>query len=787
MTNEDFNRKKNAEDLLKQFSESYNADSMGGELGLLGVRLSPAQFLGSASIEGAEQSLIEIYQNAVDELAEMYEFMKQNGILNEDTEKFIIEVIIDKYDNVIISDTGRGVPPDFNEKFGRPVVETVFEEINIGGKGKGYVEEGKSAYLTKTIGKHGSGAACANATADYFYVDSYVRKDGKHYRVEWEKAIKTKPMVEVGESEGKVGTVVSFKPSQEIFQLYNGKGEKQTRFYYTFDKFNSIFTEYAYAINNVVTKFRYQKDDGEWIEREYDSEKHIPAERVAEHADGKIYEGTIYDETEDYELNLVIGTNALKTRAEYLVSNMHRVLQGTHRMALHEVMKRWMLDIETRANEEAARRKMKRSVSIKLLEKRGITSPLAYCSCYIFIKMGNPQYSGQVKEELRVPHIIESLNQKFTELFETDLADFKEEVISTLTVRAVEELERMINEEKIKEQQAKRKEQKKEMEALVGTADKNKTRGMDTIEKDIITYARSERAEKTILFCVEGKTAREALNAVRDVNFHTIFSIDQRPTNVFIHDHDVLKHKPKYKMLFKTLYGTKDGNYKAVVIATDNDADGGLIKSYLIGFIYTYFPHYLTQGRVFIFDSPKFSAQKGEELKLFYSEEERDAFKATLTDNTEFNMWRFQQYKGLGSIPEEILSQLMNTGESFIRIAPDSIEEGMSTMIPFLSDKQYKKRLVMEKYADESMLYHNITRREIIKQQEVEFDVNELDTQYSTVPDLTDVTRFTPMEGIINSYKAKPTDAEGDSLDAMIDSDLLEDEDIEVGDEDNLL
>lgn len=757
-------------DISKEFGESYNGSSLGGDLGLKGVRNSPSQYLGSRSIEGAIQAWLEIIQNSVDESAELLAFLRKHDVDTSQIPEFKIDIEIFKDDSIVISDTGRGVPADISDKFQRPVVEAAFEEINVGGKGRGYVEEGQSAYLGKTIGTHGSGAACANATSDYFYVDTYVMKDKKHYRVEWEKAVKTKVTTLIGDSGGRNGTVISFRPSKEVFEMYSDKQDGPSDRFYKEKDLLDILEEYAYNTENNAFTFRFQNDDATWNETVLRSSEHTRVERLKPYVKGEVYNAIMEDSDVGYSMEISIGLAS--NRQNFLTCNMLRLKHGTHLAVIGESLNELLPEIIVEINKKLKEKKMNKEFTERELNDLRIGSPINFVSMYLSLFMDEPDYTGQSKEELRVPRIKTPMKNKFKELLETSLTGIKEELINEITRISLIHIERQDVYEKEKERKKARADRKAKEKELLRSNDPSYVKGMGEEDRHL-TRARNQNLKEVILYMVEGESAKAQLVSARDVNSEAIYSVIQRPPNVFIHNDEKLWGMQKFKELYKVLYGNKNGDYKAIVIATDPDADGGLIKSLLISFIYKFFPHYLTQGRVFLFNAPKVSARKDEETLYFFSNYERRKHQ----EKHGVEGWKYFTYKGLGSIPTPVLREILDGTKALQQIDKTSIVDGMKDLQRFLTDKKYKKMYVMKNYGSQELFMYEQARKEIIKHQEVEYDVNELDTQYTYEPDLTNVKMVTIIEEIVTNNRITENEIELDEeeidlMDAVLDDDF---------------
>src|SRR4029077_9599537 len=113
--------------------------------------------------------------------------------------------------------------------------------------------------------------------------------------------------------------------------------------------------------------------------------------------------------------------------------------------------------------------------------------------------------------------------------------------------------------------------------------------------------------------------------------------------------------------------------YNKVIIATDADVDGMHIRLLMISFFLQFFPELITNGHVFILETPLFKVRNKRETIYCYSEQEKQAAQAKLGATGEVT-----RFKGLGEInPSEFkdfigedirlesvsLAKLTNSGE----------------------------------------------------------------------------------------------------------------------------
>ena len=189
-------KKKKVEILTINYEDketSYDANDIQVLEGLEAVRKRPGMYIGSTGSKGLHHLVWEIVDNSIDEALAGY------------ASEVIVE--IEKDNSIIVTDNGRGIPVDINEKMGRPAVEVILTVLHAGGKfgGGGY---------KVSVGLHGVGASVVNALSEFLEV--YVHRDGKIYYQKFERGNIVSNLKVVGET-SKTGTVIHFKPDPQVF------------------------------------------------------------------------------------------------------------------------------------------------------------------------------------------------------------------------------------------------------------------------------------------------------------------------------------------------------------------------------------------------------------------------------------------------------------------------------------------------------------------------------------------------------------------------------------------
>ena len=144
----------------------YTAKDLSVLEGLEAVRKRPGMYIGSTDSKGLTHLVYEIIDNAVDEALA--------GHCNK------VEVVLHEDGSTEVHDDGRGIPVDINAKSGLTGVELVLTKLHAGGKfgGSGYKTSG---------GLHGVGASVVNALS--VRMDVHVRLGGRVHTMSFQRGV----------------------------------------------------------------------------------------------------------------------------------------------------------------------------------------------------------------------------------------------------------------------------------------------------------------------------------------------------------------------------------------------------------------------------------------------------------------------------------------------------------------------------------------------------------------------------------------------------------------------
>ena len=152
----------------------------------------------------------------------------------------------------------------------------------------------------------------------------------------------------------------------------------------------------------------------------------------------------------------------------------------------------------------------------------------------------------------------------------------------------------------------------------------------------------------------------------RDVLTQAVFSLRGKPENMHSRKRTAIyKNEELYNMMMAL--GIENGmeglRYGRIVIATDADYDGFHIRNLLLTFFLGYFEELVTQGRVFILETPLFRVRNKKETRYCYSAKERDDAVFDMGSGAEVT-----RFKGLGEISPKEFGQFIGEDIRLVRV-----------------------------------------------------------------------------------------------------------------------
>ena len=575
--------------------------------GLEAVRKRPGMYIGTTSERGLHHLVYEIVDNSIDEALAGH--------------CKCITVTIWEDNSVSVQDDGRGIPSGMNEKLGLPTLEVVYTVLHAGGKfgGEGYKIAG---------GLHGVGASVVNALSEWVEVENC--RDGLRYTERFEKGAVARPFKCEGDSDGKHGLFVRFKPDSTIFT-------ETTVF--SFDILLTRMREQAF-LNAGVKIVLVDKREG--MEREevlhYEGGIISFVEFLNSEKRGQpIHPEVIYMKGEENGSIAEVAMQYNDSYNETIVSfanNMATIEGGTHETGFKNALTRVINDY---AKKIGAVKDNEKGLSGDDT-REGIVA-------IISVKLTDAQFESQTKAKLgnsEMRRLVEKIvSQKLEEYLEENPAAGKIIIDKAMEASRAREAAR-------KAREMTRRKNVLEVSTLPGKLS-------DCNEKD---------ARLTEVYLVEGDSAGGSAKNCRDSRFQAILPLRGKVLNVEKARLDKVYANTSIIPIIQTLgcgigedFNIEKLRYGKIVIMADADVDGSHIRVLLLTFFFRHMRQLIENGNIYLAQPPLYKVHKGKQLRYAFSEEEKEKYVEELGAKGVES----ERYKGLGEMdPEQLWETTMN-------------------------------------------------------------------------------------------------------------------------------
>ena len=574
--------------------------------GLEAVRKRPGMYIGTTSIRGLHHLVYEIVDNSIDE-----------ALAGECDS---IKVTIWEDNSVSVEDDGRGIPAGMNEKLGLPTLEVVYTVLHAGGKfgGEGYKIAG---------GLHGVGASVVNALSEWVEVENC--RDGLKYTERFEKGAVARPFKCEGDSNGRHGLYVRFKPDPTIFE--------ETVF--DFETILTRMREQSF-LNAGVKIILTDKRPGQEREEVLHYEGGIISfvEYLNNEKRGApVHPEVIYMKGEE---NGSIAEVAMQYNDSYnetiisFANNMSTIEGGTHETGFKTAL--------TKAINDYARAKGIIKGEDKGLSGDDVREGLV---AIISVKLTDAQFESQTKAKLgnsEIRRLVDNIvSLKLGEFLEENPASAKMIIEKAMAANRAREAAR-------KAREMSRKKNALEVSTLPGKLS-------DCNERD---------SKYTEVYLVEGDSAGGSAKNCRDSRFQAILPLRGKVLNVEKSRLDKVYSNTSIIPIIQALgcgigddFDIEKLRYGKIVIMADADVDGSHIRILLLTFFFRHMRPLIEQGHVYLAQPPLYKVYKGKQLRYAFSEEEKEAYVVELG----VSGVQSERYKGLGEMdPEQLWDTTMN-------------------------------------------------------------------------------------------------------------------------------
>lgn len=628
-----------------ELAAQYDASQIQVLEGLEAVRKRPGMYIGSTSSAGLHHLVWEIVDNSIDEALA--------GFATH------IEIEITKENHIRVTDDGRGIPVDIQEKTGRPAVETVFTVLHAGGKfgGGGYKVSG---------GLHGVGASVVNALSTDLTVQVF--KDGNIYEQSYKRGAVLDDLKIIGTTD-KHGTSVYFVPDPEIFQ-------ETTVF--EFDKLANRVRELAFlnkGLKLTITDFREEEP----VRKSFCYEGGIKS--YVEHLNKSkqvLFEEPIYVEGEQDGIQVEVAmqyTSGYHTNLLSFTNNIHTYEGGTHESGMKTALTRVI-------NDYARRQKLMKENEEKLSGedvREGLTAVIS-------IKHPDPQFEGQTKTKLGNSEARTITDRLFSTHFDKFLME------NPQVARKIVEKGILASKARLAAKRAREVTRKKsglEISNLPGK----------------LADCSSNDPTISELFIVEGDSAGGSAKQGRSRHFQAILPIRGKILNVEKATLDKILANEEIRSLF-TAMGTGFGGdfdlskarYQKLVIMTDADVDGSHIRTLLITLFYRYMRPAVEAGYIYIAQPPLYKLKQGKNEYYIQNDKELEEKLKELPAHPKPQLSR---YKGLGEMDaEQLWETTMNPeNRSMLQVSVEDAAEADQILDILMGDRVEPRREFIESNA----------------------------------------------------------------------------------------
>ena len=568
--------------------------------GLEAVRKRPGMYIGTTSIKGLHHLVYEIVDNSIDEALAGY--------------CSCIKVTINQDNSITVEDDGRGIPSGMNEKLGLPTLEVIYTVLHAGGKfgGEGYKIAG---------GLHGVGASVVNALSEWLEVENC--RDGKRFSERFERGAVARAFKCEGESEGRHGVKVRFKPDPTIFE--------ETVFEY--ETLLTRMREQSFlnaGVKIILTDAREGQEKEEVLHYEGGIISFV--EYLNNEKRGTpVHPEIIYMKGEENGSIAEVAMQYNDSYNEVLISfanNMSTIEGGTHETGFKTAL--------TRAINDYARKTGIIKGDDKGLSGEDVREGIV---AIISVKLTDAQFESQTKAKLgnsEMRRLVDNIvYTKLEEFLEENPSSAKMIIEKAMAANRAREAAR-------KAREISRKKNVLEVSTLPGKL-------ADCNERD---------ARFTEVYLVEGDSAGGSAKNCRDSRFQAILPLRGKVLNVEKSRLDKVYSNTSLIPIIQALgcgigddFNIEKLRYGKIIIMADADVDGSHIRILLLTFFFRHMRPLIEEGHIYLAQPPLYKVYKGKQLRYAFSDEERDrAIEELGVKGVES-----ERYKGLGEMDAEQL------------------------------------------------------------------------------------------------------------------------------------
>ncbi len=599
-----------------------------------------------------------------------------------------ISVILFEDGSASVEDDGRGIPVDIHPKKKVPAVQVIFTTLHSGGK---FRKTDKDAAYRIAGGLHGVGVCVTNALATRLEVE--VRRDGAAHRLVFGDNGKVKePLIKIGTVPPREsGTRLRFWPDPKYFDsakivpaeiaaLLRAKAMllPGVRFTLGVEKAGKIeITEWHFP-EGIRGYFSTAIGALEPVAEPFFGERYIAAQSESDSfAEG---EGALW---------AIAWTPEGEIVAESYVNMIPTRHGGTHVSGLRE----------------GVYNAIRNFIDHHAMGQRGLKvvseDVWSRASYVLSVKMLDPQFKGQVKNELISRDGVKLTSQMVRDPFELWLSQ---------NVDEGKRIAELVMRQAVARTRAAQK------------VERRKTSGVAVLPGKLTDCA-SDDPDRNELFIVEGDSAGGSAKQARDKEFQAVLPLKGKPKNTWQDEQATLFSNKEIEAIAMAIgvdpHKLADPSdlsglrYRKLVILADADVDGSHIQVLLLTLFFRHFPKLIHGGHVYVAQPPLFridvpSMGKGKPARKLYALDrlELEGIEEKLADEgVKEGNWAVSRFKGLGEMsPEQLWETTLNPDTRRmlpVRVDDAALEQDLEVFNMMMArENASQRREWMEEYGN---------------------------------------------------------------------------------------